>query len=371
MSPHTSARCHISPAIRLRSNSSVVASTATSVVTDLDLGDARWFAVDLDVVHGLFHLLRVDEMQIEDASFLDNRLLIDWTQATLVPAEVVPSRGAVAAWLWHTSFCGSTLLARMLHVQPHSVALREPLILRRLSDARQLGRPFQDFIVPSVRLLSRAWHQDGHVVIKPTHAALNVAAELMMASPGSRGLLLTSSLEDFVVSHLKKQQQTLQRIPLLAERALSASGFAQRLDPAALNPPDLLCGAALQWAAQREVAADLLIKTHGRLLPVHWETLQRDPVDCAQRCAEWLQLSIPEDELAAHAHKLAGVHAKVPGRRYDAHARQAEARALASRYASEVANTLAWASRYLQPKMREFALTLDGSGPGALAETGA
>lgn len=336
-------------------------STADSAMVDQDLGDARWFPVDLDVVRGCFHMLRLEETQIEEATFLDSRLPIDWTQTTLVPADVVPEFESEpsTAWLWHTSFCGSTLLARMLHVQPHSIALREPLILRRLSDARDVNRPWREFVAPSVRLLGRNWHPDGRVVIKPTHAALNVAAELMAASPRSRGILLTSTLEDFVVSHLKKQAQTLQSIPLLAGRALGASQFVQRLDPAALNPPDPLCAAALQWAAQREIAADLVTDMQGRLLPVHWEALQRDPVDCAQTCAAWLQLSIPADELAVHAHKVAGVHAKAPSRHYDTHARQAEARALASQYSNEVGGALAWASRYLQPKMRESALGLD------------
>ena len=339
-------------------------STADSVVTDIDLLDARWFPVDLDVVRGCFHFLRMDEAQIEDASFLDNRLAIDWTQAALVPAEVIPKTDLAPAWLWHTSFCGSTLLARMLYLQPYSAVLREPMILRRLSDAREANRPWGEFVAPSVNLLGRKWRQEGQAVIKPTHAALNVAGELMLASPGSRAVMLTSSLEDFVVSHLKKQPQTLQKIPLLAGRALSASDFVNRLDPAALNPPNLLCAAALQWAAQREIAADLLIAMQGELLPVHWDGLLRDPVGCAQMCGEWLRLPIPRDDLATHARKVAAIHSKAPGRPYDSLARQAEAQALASQYADEIASVLAWATRYLLPRMRASALTLEASADG-------
>lgn len=325
----------------------------------VDLDDARWFPIDLDVGRGVFHLLRVDRALLADAAFLDNRLPVDWTQATLVPAAAVPAPRTAPGWLWHTSFCGSTLLARMLDVDPHAVVLREPLVLRRLSDARHGNKPWREFIPATNSLLGRDWN-GAKAVVKPTHAALNVASEVMAADPGSRAILLSSSLEDFVVSHLKKQPETLQRIPLLAERALSASGFHQRLAPAALQPPTLLAAATLQWAAQREVMADLQQALRDRVLAVDWAELQQEPVAQAQRCAAWLELPVAPAMLERHVLRVAGAHAKVPGRPYNAETRRAESRALALQYRSEVHDALAWASRHVLPKMQAAAIALRG-----------
>ncbi|MFX5622823.1 hypothetical protein ABTE00_21950, partial [Acinetobacter baumannii] len=73
-----------------------------------------------------------------------------------------------------------------------------------------------------------------------------------------RGVLLSSDLEDFVVSNIKKTPETQAKIPQLAERALRACSLGPRLPAAALAPPDLLAAATLQWAAQRELAIDLI-----------------------------------------------------------------------------------------------------------------
>ncbi|MEV8693177.1 hypothetical protein AB0014_25765, partial [Klebsiella pneumoniae] len=95
-------------------------------------------------------------------------------------------------------------------------------ILRRLADARAAGWEIDGLVDVSVRLLARPWSADGSVIVKPTHAALNIAVDLMEAAPQSRGVLLSSDLEDFVVSNIKKTPETQAKIPQLAERALRA-----------------------------------------------------------------------------------------------------------------------------------------------------
>lgn len=99
------------------------------------LTEAEWFPVDVDMRSRAVHFAHLPEAVIEAAPFLDNRLDFDLKQVRIVPFESLRGFPAVQpAWLWHTSFCGSTLLARMLHVSPFNISLREPLVLRRLSD---------------------------------------------------------------------------------------------------------------------------------------------------------------------------------------------------------------------------------------------
>ena len=114
------------------------------------------------------------------------------------------------------------MLARLLHVVPYTAVLREPLVLRRLSDCADAGHDIRPWVKPLVALLSRPWRPHGHVVVKPTHAALNIAAGMMAATPASRAIILTSTLEDFLVSHLKKTRETLAKAPLLDEIGFKA-----------------------------------------------------------------------------------------------------------------------------------------------------
>src|SRR5688572_9854321 len=196
------------------------------------LADAHWFPVDLHVPERRFAFARLDVEALERSTFMDTRL-----NAQLASLEPVDADRAAAlaqpahapAWLFHTSFCGSTLLARALHVPPYQVALKEPLVLRRLGDARHAGWDTGDLPSTTARLLARPWNDGGGVLIKATHAALNIAGDLLDASPDSRAVLLTSSLDDFLVSNLKKPADTLAKVPELAERALRAGTLHARL----------------------------------------------------------------------------------------------------------------------------------------------
>ena len=109
----------------------------------LDLTDARWFPVDLNVRERRYGFLRIEDAVLERSSFLDTRIDAPLAQAVAVAADSLGELDVAArapAWLFHTSFCGSTLLARVLHAPPHGVCLREPMVLRRLGDARARAR---------------------------------------------------------------------------------------------------------------------------------------------------------------------------------------------------------------------------------------
>ena len=319
--------------------------------------DARWFPIDLDAT-GVFRLSLLDPGVFANATFHDIRLDIGHGIADSIPFQDVPELPRTAAWLWHTSFCGSSLLSRMLQVPLKLFALREPWILRRLSDHAHAGGDIAPWTRPALGLLSRPWETGGQVVIKPTHGALNISLRLMEAAPEARAILLTSDLQDFLISHLKKTPETLQRIPVLAERALAAGSFVRRLPAESLNPPSLLAAAGLQWAAQRELACDLLDHTQGRCMPIDYKVLLEDPAECALRCADWLNLDIDRGMLRRHATAVSQMHAKAPTRAYDAGMRNAETQLLAGHYQEDLEAASRWYERWVHPFMRSRARDL-------------
>lgn len=322
--------------------------------------DPAWFPVDLDVPQRRFGFLRIDGDVLERSAFLDTRIeapLVDVREIAVTVVQAHSRPPARLAWLFHTSFCGSTLLARALHVAPVQMTLKEPLILRRLADARAAGWPIDGLVDVSVRLLARPWSVEGAVIIKPTHAALNIALELVEAAPQSRAVLLTSHLEDFLVSNIKKKPETQAKIPQLAERALRASSLGQRLSPAAFAPPNLLAAATLQWAAQRELATDLLERVGaGRIRVVDMRDLLEDLPTTTLACSAWLQGTATPTALAARTARVASVNAKATGVPYDSHQRLRDAAFIRQRFAREIEAALDWYSRHVHPLMRGHAV---------------
>jgi hypothetical protein len=212
-------------------------------------------------------------------------------------------------------------------------------------------------IEPAVRLVARSWHAGGGVTIKPTHAALNIARDLVSVLPASRVLVLTSSLEDFLVSNLKKPAETQSRIPQLAERALRSSDYIKRLPAQALAPPDLCAAAALQWCAQREIVADLVTELRpARIRVMDSEQLHDDFAECVSAASAWLQLPASFSELTSRARYVANRHAKATAASYDAAARAAQAMQVRRQFAQTIGRALGWAERFLLPALRPQAL---------------
>jgi hypothetical protein len=329
--------------------------------------DASWFPVDLHVPRREFSFLSIEPAVLDRSVFLDTRIEVALAAARPVPEDAVSASGpAVTGWLLHTSFCCSTLLARALHVPPVQVVLKEPLVLRRLADARHAGWATSGLLEKTVGLLGRPWSSGGSVIVKPTHAALNIAGDLLDAAPRSRAVILTSSLDDFLVSNLKKSPETRERIPALAERALAAGAFAQRIARSALTPPDLLCAAALQWAAQRELGAEL-IGTHGtsRVRALLADRLLDDVPAAALACARWLGGTAKAQSVASRAAAVAGENAKEVGMKYDAVRRRQEAFAVRAHYSSLIEQAVNWFDDVLAPAMSPAALALGEEGVAA------
>lgn len=327
-----------------------------------DLADARWFPVDLHVPRREYGFLPIGQDVLERSAFLDARIDAPLPEAVMVSVDVAARAAmpvASLAWLFHTSFCCSTLLARMLHVPPYQVVLKEPLVLRRLSDARHARWPLDDLLEPTVRLLARPWDPCGAVVVKPTHAALNIAVDLIDASPGSRSVILTSSLEDFLISNLKKTPETRAKVPVLAERALQAGSFHARLPVGALAPPDLIAAAALQWAAQRELCTDIATAVGPqRLRILDAAAVLDDAQVTVWQCAQWLRLPVPRNLLAQRAADASQSNAKAIEARYDSGRRAADVRMIRAQFGSQIETALRWFDRMVLPAMRADAFAI-------------
>jgi hypothetical protein len=315
------------------------------------------FPMDLDIRNRRFLFRRTSIAALKSNAFLDNRFTgaDDAVQPVDVGAlqKLDLTQAPLSGYLLHTSFCCSTLLARLLDFPGRSLALKEPLILRRLSDAALNGMHDPELTAAALKLLFRDVDGGSAILVKPTHVALNIAGDLLAGMPSAKALLITSTLEDFLISNIKKSEDTQRKVPELVERFMAASGLASRLPPEAFEPPSLLAGVALQWHAQRQLVDDLINSPAGKSVRLIQESeLLQAPADTLRSALDWLGWRVPDDEIDAQILRVMNRHAKSTGMAYSLQEKHHETDLLRRKFSDELALAQQWSARYLSPYLR-------------------
>ena len=139
-----------------------------------------------------------------------------------------------SAFIFHHAFVCSTLLARCLNQLDAFFSLKEPWILRRLSDFKRnqgqliTRKQWREMFSCNLNLLARNYKTGTKPVIKVTNVANNLVSDVLNYLPGHKILYLYSDLKSFLVSNLKKPKDTQEKMPGLAASFLSDEDFAQR-----------------------------------------------------------------------------------------------------------------------------------------------
>lgn len=324
------------------------------IATDMQ-HDPSCFAVDYDPGSDCLTLVRVTAERIAQASFLDER-----TAFPLATAEVLAVADCIAnenapALLFHTAFCGSTLLARALQAPPAVMSLREPGVLLALAMASlrsqnlapmQIERAAQAIL----GLLGRPWAEQGRVVIKPTNQVNRILPILLAASPHSQAILLYSSLEQFLLSCLKKLPAAEQRIRWMAQALLPGTQLAQRLGIPLTHRFNLVESAVLTWFAQMEIyALALRADCDDRLRSLELGSLLAEPLRAVTAATWHLSLPAARDGLATRVLATFSRDAKAPDRAFDTAQRTHENELIGQRYRDVIGPALRWAEQAIAP----------------------
>lgn len=173
------------------------------------VGDPDWLAHRYDPGHDAFHYRHVPRARRSRVPFLtddclgpadDPRVLARADAAQAAPAGRIH-------FLFHSAFCGSTMLAHALDRPGSSAGLSEPVVLndlvgwrRRGADARRHGRVMADALAQLARP-----HAPGEaVVVKPSNVVNPLAAGMLTLRPDARAVLLHAPLPVFLASVARK-----------------------------------------------------------------------------------------------------------------------------------------------------------------------
>jgi len=189
----------------------------------------------------LTKFLLVSEDHLKLAPFIDSRFEpLAQAQFTISTKELFALekmhdiKRPQSAFIFHHAFVCSTLLARCLNQIDAFFSLKEPWILRRLSDLKRahgLKIPpdqWQAMFTSYLGLLAKNYQTGRTPVIKATNVANNLLTDILKYFPDQKILYLYSDLESFLVSNLKKPPETQKKMPGLALAFLLDGDFAQR-----------------------------------------------------------------------------------------------------------------------------------------------
>jgi hypothetical protein len=287
------------------------------------LADARWLPSHLDAARAALTFFWLPRERHAQVPFLTDEYLqpLAPPSVELSLADARSIAGADTAgphYIFHSAFCRSTLLARVLDIPGTSMGLKEPQLLNELAASARRHQLGEDMLRLTVRLLGRPFGPREAVVVKPSNAANLLAEPLLRADARSKAILLYAPLPRFLRSIASKGMwgriwarrlfTTLRRDPS-PEFGFSEAELFEQTD---------LQAAALAWLLHHSHFARLSSQFPDRIRTLDSETLLARKADCLAALARHLGLGLDERQCAELANSpIFAEHSKEIGRSFD------------------------------------------------------
>jgi hypothetical protein len=323
--------------------------------------DPRYLLHRVDPVQRQLLFRQTIAEAVRDAAFIDGRTSI-WTGPPVVfpfdaarevaTADLEPSRT-----IFHMSFCGSTLLARLLDRPGKVLALKEPNCLVDLADwktaLRQQNRGSGDFepiLAFAAAMLARPWTEGEQILLKPSSWANNLIGDL----PGPMdAVFVTIAREPFLEAVLRGGAS---RIAFAARLAAHLSWFVEggpeRLQAAIESTPEPIGKTARLALAAHDFELRLFERAiwSGRLIAqtIDLSTIEESPAEAASQTAAALQLGLDDEDINSNLDRWAQANAKADAA-YSAQQRRSENEQVRASYGALIDDALAWADGALGP----------------------
>jgi hypothetical protein len=315
------------------------------------LEDPRWFPTGLSQDYREILFGRTTRDALANEAFLDQRMSDSVTDTQQHPLDaIVAARDAAdyepPAFIFHSAFCCSTLLARALDVPGQCLSLKEPDVLMGVANALRMQKDAMAnaaLVRTTTGLLSRRFDAAESVVVKPTNSANNLLPH--MADLGANVLVLYGDLRSFLVSVLKKGEACKSFVRTQYNIfALDEPGVAGIPARQAMTFTDLQV-AALVWRHQLEsFQRQLLARPDGRIASLDFRNLVDQPAATLEAVVQHLGLSHERTLLDDIANGPVFSHnAKFGDEAYDAGQRARDEASVTDQHAEALDQVEQWA----------------------------
>ena len=314
------------------------------------LADAEWLAHRYIESEDRVRFAKVPRARHAAVPFLTEAYLGDLGATHDLEARTCLNDGVPGPlhFLFHSAFCGSTMLVRAFDRPGVAMGLSEPVILNDVVGFRRRGAaPGALARVADVatRLLARPFAPGEAVIVKPSNV-INPLAELLLALRGeARAVFLYAPLETFLISVARKGLGCR----LWARELVEGYLTEDYLGPLGLTSHDVfrqtdLQVAATGWLAQNAHFSRLATKIGpDRLRTLDADALTDDPQAALSAAARHYGLALDPQAVAQIAAGPAFTRHSKSGADYSANARRDDYAAARAAYGEEINMVVVWA----------------------------
>ncbi len=294
--------------------------------------------------------VRVPQEVRDQHPFLNGDALNGLERATL-PFEAVrraaQSRDCVPLhWIFHTAFCGSTLLAKALATTGSSEALKEPAILLNLYFRFSRGNEESELerLDVILSLLARSFAGSKSMVVKTPCMVAPLAPHIMRLRPRSRAALLHSNLRTFLLAVAKRGIRGRSWGRQVFANCRQAIPLEFGFDPnETLQHTDLQI-AGLAWLMRRWLFDRIFVDLGpDRVRQITADQLYDDPASTLLSLSEFFGLRSDPDAIQAIVDgPTFRLHSKEAGREFSNADREREVEGLNEVHQEEVEVVMKW-----------------------------
>lgn len=324
--------------------------------TDI-LQDPNWHLCHLELSSYTATFAYVSRQIIDTTPFLDQRFFSQFPGNFIkldlrLFAKFPNNRKQVINYIFHTAFCGSTLLSRCLNIEGNNLSLSEPEVLLQLANFKRNHPEFaksQDWLkilATVVHLLARPFNRGEKVIIKPTNSANNLIADLSKLNIDSKALFLSSSLNEFFISNIKKGSGYVDFCQLLIKCFSMDSDYLNKNNINDVNALSDLEKAALAWHMQQdnfESALNRAKNDFGKTLSI--KEFLDNPKQSLELINEHFSLQLKDGQInAILAGKAFNTHSKGESGDYNKAIKDIESQKIQSTHAVEIESAITWSN---------------------------
>ena len=317
------------------------------------LSNPNWFPVHFDINKDSLTFLKTTREALSAAAFLDQRFYTpndEFQTVRLTDAIASKTGHAPISWIFHTAFCCSTLMARALDRPGKVLSLKEPDILKQLANARRMAgqnghseSQISETEKLVLNLLGRRFSSQEQIVIKPTNPA-NPIIKLALASADSC-LLMTSPLDDFLVSVIKKGEGCRGFVRTLYNIfSLDMTGLSHLPQRQAMTFTDLQV-AVLVWQHQLEELTASAQQFPHNVRAIDGSRLPASPAKYLSAASQFLGLGLTDADISDQANgSIFKTNSKFSDISYDNSVRANEADDIRALHHEAIETVIKWQS---------------------------
>lgn len=316
------------------------------------------FPAQIDVENEQIQFIEITKKQLDSLAFHDKRL--NQSKIAIQTSKIASIKSSInnssISYIFHTAFCGSTYLSKLLGQKFFSV--REPNVFMDLANIKRINPRFSDnkqllndWIEKTLSSFNNQFGNKQNLLFKPSNSCNNIINSLLESSPQSKAILLYTNLDDFLVSILKKGESGKSFIRHLYNIfSLDKSPFAIT-DFRKVNCFTDLQIACLVWCMQMHVYQQIAYSgNNDRIKFLETNTLLNNPKLAILKISQFFNNQLNKLEInTLEELGLFSSHSKHSGKDYNTEIRKQEISKIKNKYSQEFEEIHQWINNSLKP----------------------